>query len=80
MLVNDRGGERNVKGRHQLQLHAALAHLGFRDDRIVEYKSCDDALTYTDAVKYCRNVGDIIAQPRSFPDLYRGAQCMFRSL
>ena len=75
-LVNARGRERNVKDRHQLQLHAALAYLRLRDDRIVEYKLHDDALTYTQAVEYCRDAGGAIAQPTSFLGLFTDVQGM----
>ena len=75
-LLNNRGRETNAKDRHQLQSHAAFAYLGFRDDRIVEYKSHDVALNYKQAVKYCRSAGDAIAQPKELDDFLYGIQCM----
>ena len=75
-LVNERGRETNVEDRLQLQPRAALAHLGFRDGRIVEYKPHDTALTYTQAVEYCRRVGGAIAQPKSVRDLFDDLQGM----
>ena len=75
-LVDDRGRETNAKDRHQLQLHAALAYLGFRNDRIVEYKPHEVSLDYTGAVKYCRDAGSAIAQPKDNDDLFYGLQGM----
>ena len=75
-LANGRGRETNVKGRHQLQLHAVLAYLGYRDDRIVEYKPHDVALNHTDAVKYCRHAGGAIARLEDRNDTVFNPRCM----
>lgn len=75
-LANDHGRERNVKGRHQLQLHAALAFLGFLKDRIVEYKPYEVVLKHTETAEYCRSVGDDIAQLKDRDDILYDLRCM----
>ena len=69
-------GKMNAQDQHQLQLHGALAYLGYRTDRIVEYKPHEVSLNYTKAVEYCRNAGGDIAQPVDKDDLFYGPQCM----
>ena len=69
MLMRDYGKRTNVKGRHQLQLHAALARLNVRDDRIIEYTPHDVDHNYTEAVTYCRRLEDNIAQPKDSDEL-----------
>ena len=73
-LVREDDRKRNAKDRHQLQLYGVFAYLGFRNHRIVEYKPHEVALSYTEAVKYCRNAQHAIAQPEDKKDLFYGLQ------
>ena len=74
-LVRDHDREINGNNRRQLQLHGALAYLGYRDDRIVEYKPHDGKFNYTQAVEYCHSIKSVIAQPVDKKDSYYGVQC-----
>ena len=70
--ARDKDRATSAKDRHQLQMHVALAYLGFRDDRIVEYTLHSDVLKHSEAVQYCRRPGDIIAQPGSRDEFAHG--------